>query len=134
MISDKSKMYFYAVFRLLVGLGFFLHGAQKIFGWFGGPGGNGPVELMSLYGLAGILEIIIGLLVFLGLFVSIAALIGALEMIGAWIIAHIPRGFNPLTNGGEAAMLYFAAFLVLIAWGAGIWSLEKILFKKELMH
>jgi len=133
-IPDNSKIYFYAVFRILIGFMFMLHGGQKLFGWFGGPGGNGSVALTSIYGFAGIIELIGGLFILLGLFTSIAALISAFNMIGAWIIVHIPKGFIPLTNGGELAALYFAAFLVLIAYGAQAWSLEKILLKKEFMH
>jgi len=134
MISEKTQKYMYGIFRILVGAGFLMHGGQKLFGWFGGPGGNGPVAVMTTFGFAGIVEVIVGTLVILGLFVSLAAIFGALNMIGAWALVHIKGGFNPLTNGGELAMLYFASFLVLIAYGAGVWSLERALFKKEFMH
>lgn len=127
----KSKSYLYVAFRILVGLGFFFHGAQKIFGWFGG---KGLLELSGQLMFAGFVEIIVGPLIILGLFTSMAATLGALNMIGAWILVHMPNGINPMTNGGELAMMYFAAFLVLIAFGASKLSLERLLFKKEFFH
>ena len=126
--------YLYPVFRILVGFGFMLHGGQKLFGWFGGPGGNGSVELMSLMGLAGIIEVVAGLFILLGFFSCIAAFFGAVDMIGAWVVVHLKDGFIPLTNGGELAMLYFAAFLVIIGKGSGKLSLERLIFKKEIFH
>ena len=133
-LSTEQKGYLYSVFQILIGIGFFLHGGQKIFGWFGGPGENGAVELMTIFGLAGVMELIVGALIVLGLYVSYAAIAGTLVMIGAWATVHIKQGFNPLTNGGEPALLFFAAFLALIAYGAGKWSLEKYFFKKEILH
>ena len=117
----KDPAYF--LFRILVGFGFFLHGSQKLFGWFGGLGGS-RAELFSLMGLAGVIETIGGLLLIFGLFTSIVALITAIEMVVAYFMVHIPQGFVPLTNYGEPAWLYFAAFLVLATHGAGKWSLD----------
>jgi len=133
-IPEKSKVYFYVVFRVLVGLGFLLHGGQKLFGWFGGAGGSGSVKIMSLMGAAGIIEAVGGLLIILGFFTSIVAFIAAVEMIIAYYLSHLPKGIVPLTNYGEPAYLYFAVFLVLIAYGAGKYSLEKFLLKKEIFH
>ena len=73
---------FWAIFRILVGFLFFAHGAQKLLGWFTD---NATVQLMSLFGLAGIIEIVVGILLILGLFAKYAALLGALEMIGAYV-------------------------------------------------
>lgn len=121
----------YVVFRILIGLGFMLHGGQKLFGWFGGPGGGGSVPLTSLFGAAGVIEFVAGLAVLLGFFTRVAAGLAALEMLVAYVYVHRPQGWIPLLNGGEAAWLYFAAFLVLSVYGAGKWSLEKKLLKKE---
>lgn len=130
----NSKKYKYFVFRVLIGLGFMLHGGHKLFGWFGGPGGGGAVDYTSLMGLAGVIELTGGLLIMVGLFTSIAALFGSFVMIGAWATMHIKQGINPLTNGGELAMIYFAAFLVLMAYGAGAYSLERMIYNKEHLH
>lgn len=122
---------FYVIFRLVVSFMFFAHGAQKLFGWFGGK----ATALASLMGVAGIVEVIGGLLIFFGLFTRLAAVIAAVEMLAAFFIAHAKfdslTGLMPLMNKGELALLYFAAFLILIIYGAGDWSLEKAIFKKE---
>ncbi len=125
----KYKDPAYFLFRILVGFGFFLHGSQKLFGWFGGLGGA-KAELFSLMGLAGVIEVIGGLAIILGLFVSLVTLISAIEMVVAYFMVHLPQGFIPLTNYGESAWLYFAAFLVLLTHGAGKWSLDAMKKKK----
>ena len=125
-----NKDYFYFVFRVFVGLLFLQHGLQKLFGMFGGVGGQ-PVELFSLFGLAGLIEFIAGLAIAFGLFTRLVAFISAIEMLVAYFMAHAKAGLIPLVNQGELALLYFAAFLVLTAYGAGKWSLEKALMKKE---
>ena len=125
-----NKDYFYLVFRVFVGLLFLQHGLQKVFGMFGGIGGN-TVPLMSLFGAAGLIELIAGIAITLGLFTRLAAAASAIEMVVAYFIVHVPNGLIPLVNQGELALLYFASFLVLILYGAGKWSLEKALMKKE---
>jgi len=125
-----NKDYFYFVFRVLVGLLYLQHGLQKLFGAFGGLGGQ-PAELFSLMGLAGIIETLGGLAIALGLFVRLAAFVATLELLTAYFRAHIPNGLIPIMNGGELALLFIASFLVIIAYGAGKWSLEKALMKKE---
>ena len=117
------------MFRVFVGGMFFMHGAQKMFGWFGGKGG---VQLASTMGLAGTVELVGGLAILLGFFSRLAALGGALVMLGAFFQVHFPQGWNPLANGGELALLYFAAFLALIVSGNKKWSLEKKLMKLNL--
>ncbi|PIN79379.1 DoxX family protein [Candidatus Woesearchaeota archaeon CG10_big_fil_rev_8_21_14_0_10_34_8] len=118
----------YLVFRIIVGFLFFQHGVQKLFGWFGGS----VVEIGSLIGAAGVIEIVVGLAVLLGLFTRLAALLGGLEMIVAYVMMHSPNGWNPLLNYGEPAVLYFAAFCVLHVYGAGKYlCFEKYILKKE---
>jgi len=133
-LSQNNQAVLYFVFRVFVGFAFLLHGGQKLFGWFGGLGGGGAVELASLFGLAGIIEFFGGLFILVGLFTSIVALIAALEMAAAYFRVHVSNGIIPLTNSGEPAWLLFASFLVLLAYGAGKWSLEKALLKKEFWH
>ena len=115
------------VFRVLVGFMFFAHGAQKMFGWFGGT----QQALGSLLGVAGLLELLVGLAILLGLWVRAAAVVGAIVMLVAYFYMHASAGWNPLVNGGELALLYFVSFLVLLEHGARKWSLETMLWKKE---
>ena len=123
--GNEDKFYF--AFRVLIGLLFVQHGAQKLFGAFGAT----PVEYISLFGLAGFIEFFGGLLIAFGLFTRIAAFFGIADMIGAWVVAHLPQGYIPILNGGELSALYFAAFLVLLAWGTKKWGLDEIFFKKR---
>ncbi len=125
-----NKDYFYFVFRVFVGLLFLQHGLQKLFGAFGGLGGN-PAELFSLMGLAGIIETLGGLGIALGLFTRLVAFVAGIEMLVAYFMAHTPNGPVPLLNLGELPLLYFASFLVIMVYGAGKWSIEKALMKKE---
>ncbi|HXK61273.1 MAG TPA: DoxX family protein [Acidobacteriota bacterium] len=110
----------YTLMRFAFGLLFWFHGAQKLFGWFGGQ----KVELASQMGLAGIIEFVGGLAIALGLFTRIVALICALEMAAAYLIAHAGQAPFPIQNGGELALLYLFAFLYFMAHGAGRWSTD----------
>ncbi|MBI2666221.1 DoxX family protein [Candidatus Woesearchaeota archaeon] len=123
----------YFVFRVLVGLLFLQHGVQKLFGMFGGVGSNGgTVQLMSLMGLAGVIETVVGIALVLGLFTRLLAGVAAVEMLVAFFKAHFSVGnWVPLLNKGELALLYVAVFLVVTVYGNGKWSLEEKLFKKE---
>ena len=125
--NDKHADIMYMLFRLLVGLMFFMHGAGKLFGWFGGSGGG----FSGLMGLAGVLEFLIGIAIVVGMYTRLAAFGGAVVMLVAFVKVHIASGWNPLANGGELALLYFAAFLVLMVYGARKWNLEQKLTGKE---
>lgn len=116
---EKHSDYLYLVFRVVVGLVFLLHGVQKASGIM-----TGKIALASLFGAAGVIETIGGILLILGLFTNYVALITAVEMLVAYVKAHLPGGLNPLVNKGEPALLFFAAFLVLMAYGAGKFSLD----------
>jgi len=125
--THSDKIYF--IFRVVVGLLFAQHGAQKLLGMFGGING-GTVQLFSLLGLAGVIELVGGLLIALGLFTSIGAFFGVFDMLGAWFRVHIKNGWIPITNGGELALLFLVSFLVIIAYGPGKWALGSK-FKKN---
>ena len=126
----KHRENFYFVFRILVGILFLQHGAQKLFGAFGGINGS-SVQIFSLFGLAGIIEFFGGLFIILGLFTRVVALVAGIELLVAFFKAHVPQGIIPIVNQGELALLYVATFLVLMAWGAGKWGLDNVLFKKK---
>jgi putative oxidoreductase len=103
----------YALLRAGTGLLFMAHGLQKLFGLFGGLGAGATAPLASRMGVAGVLELVGGLLLVLGFFTRPVALILAGEMIVAYVIAHLPRGTVPLQNGGELALLYALIFVFL---------------------
>jgi len=125
--NEKYGKYIYFVFRVLVGALFLQHGLQKLFGGLGGSAS----PLLSLMGLAGLIEFAVGLGLVFGVFTRLAAVGGALEMLVAYFMVHWPQGLVPLQNQGELALLYLAAFLALKVYGSGIWSLEKQLLGKE---
>lgn len=124
----KYRLYFYFIFRVLAGAMFFLHGAQKLFGWFGGN----KFALLSLMGIVGAVEFLSGLFIAIGLFTRLAAFSGLVIMISAYLKVHAPQNIFPIMNGGELALLYLAAFLVLIAYGARKFSIERYFLKKEI--
>lgn len=133
MQSAKSLLEPYArsVLRLVVGFTFSEHGLQKLVGLFGGMGGGGArAHPFSLLWAAGCLEAGGGLLILLGLFTTPVAFILCGEMAVAYFRAHFPRGFFPIRNGGELAVLYCFIFLYLMLAGPGPLSLDRILRKK----
>ena len=112
----------YALLRIVSGLLFLLHGLQKLFGMYGGT----AMPLMSQTGLAGIIELVGGVMIMIGLFASIAAFIASGEMAFAYFTVHAPKGFWPIENGGELAALYCFVFLYIAARGSGIWSVDAL--------
>ena len=108
--------------RVVAGLLFMQHGAQKL---FGALGGHQVDTLLSRAGLAGVLEFFGGLLVALGLFTRPVAFILAGEMTVAYFTQHAPKGFWPIMNKGELAALYCFVFLFLAAHGGGAFSLDR---------
>lgn len=116
----------HAILRIGSGLLFCMHGMPKLFGSFGGMGADGgSAELMSLMGLAGILEVFGGGLIVLGLFTRPVAGILAIEMIWAYVQAHLPQGWVPYENAGELALLYLVVWIFLLGNGAGPFSLDR---------
>jgi putative oxidoreductase len=110
----------YALLRIVAGLLFISHGGQKLFGWFGGQ----AVPVSSLFGVAGVIELILGALITIGLLTSYAAFIASGEMAAAYFIGHFPTSFWPLENQGEPAVLFCFLFLHVASRGAGIWSVD----------
>lgn len=115
-----------ALLRVVTGLLLWQHGAQKLFGWLGGFGGEpgGTAPLTSLPGVAGVLEFFGGILIMLGLFTRPVAFVLSGLMAAAYFIAHAPRGFWPVVNQGELAALYCFVFLYLAARGGGRYSVD----------
>jgi putative oxidoreductase len=129
MTLERYATQIYALFRIVFGLMFTSHGVQKIFGMFGGLelfGGQLP-SLTSEAGVAGIIELVCGLLIVLGLFTRIAAFVASGEMAVAYFKGHFPMGFWPIENQGELAVLFCFAFLYMAARGSGPWSVDVML-------
>jgi putative oxidoreductase len=121
-----------SILRIVAGLLFLSAGLQK---WFGFPVGNpnyAKITLLSMVGIAGVIEIIGGALVTLGLYTRAAAFILSGEMaVAYWYYANRPaKGFVPIQNGGTLEVLFCFVFLYLVFAGAGVWSLDAMLRKK----
>ena len=120
-----------SVLRIIAGFTFSLHGFQKLFGAFGGLGGQGGTAAFgSLLWTAAVLECFGGLLILLGLFTRPVAFLLCGEMAVAYFRGHAPRGFWPILNGGELAVLYCFLFLYLAIAGPGSVSLDRLIRKK----
>ena len=119
----KYSPYFYALMRIVVGLSYAMHGAQKLFGW---PGNRPRMEMVSLMGIAGVIELVGGLMVALGLLASVAAFIASGEMAVAYFKQHAPGGMFPILNGGELAVLYCFVMLYIASYGSGVLSLDSL--------
>jgi putative oxidoreductase len=114
-----------SVLRIVVGLLFLEHGAQKLLGF--PPGSAMPMPpALSLIWFSGLIELVGGALIALGLFTRTAAFLCAGEMAFAYFIGHAPRGFFPVNNMGDAAILYCFIFLYLSAAGPGPWSVDAM--------
>jgi putative oxidoreductase len=121
MISERYAPQVYALMRIVFGFLFIFHGLQKIFGMFGGR----TAELISLRGLAGVIELAAGALIMIGWVTRPAAFVASGEMAFAYFLSHYPAGFWPIQNRGELAALYCFAFLYIAARGAGPFSVDK---------
>lgn len=111
------------VTRILAGINFASHGAQKVFGMFGGmpPG----VPAWITWG-GGLIELIGGALIALGLFSRAAAFVCSGQMAFAYFMGHGFKAFWPIVNGGEPAILYCWLFLYLAAQGPGAFALDNL--------
>jgi putative oxidoreductase len=113
------------ILRIVVGFLFLQHGTAKLFGtphiaMFDG------IQLFSLLGLAGVLELTGGSLVLAGLFTRPAAFILSGEMAVAYFMAHAPHGLLPILNQGELAVVYCFVFLYFSVAGAGAYSVDAM--------
>ena len=111
----------YAALRIVTGLLFLWHGAQKLFGFPKEMGIEVPALIVYV---AGPIELVGGILVAIGLFTRWAAFLCSGLMAVAYWMAHGTKHLFPLINGGELAVLYCFVFLFIAANGAGIWSAD----------
>ncbi|MDG4768602.1 DoxX family protein [Solwaraspora sp. WMMD406] len=122
-----------AMFRVVVGLLFALHGAATLFGAFGGHRGSGAAAEIGAWPswYAAVIQFVGGLLVLTGLGTRIAALICSGSMAYAYFVVHQPTGLLPQNNGGELSALFCWSFLLIAAIGAGRYSLDALLSRRR---
>jgi putative oxidoreductase len=128
MGSDQGMFQMWAprllsVLRIVTALLFLLHGTAKLFQMPHLPMFDN-LQLMSLTGLQGVLEAGGGLLLLLGLFTRPVAFVLSGDMAVAYFMAHWPKNWLPLLNGGDLAVLFCFVFLYLCAAGPGPWSID----------
>jgi len=130
------------ILRLVLGVIFFAHGAQKMLGWFGGYGFQGTIHFLSQLGMPAAVTVLImitelfgGLGLILGFLTRIPALGIAVEMVGAIFLVHLPNGFfmnwagNQKGEGFEYHLLAIAVAATLLLRGAGAFSVDRTLTK-----
>jgi putative oxidoreductase len=120
-----------SILRIIQGFLLIPHGSQKLFGWppMAMPGAGGPMPGYIYF--AGVLEFVGGVLLLFGLFTRPVAFLISGMMAVAYFMAHAPRGFLPLVNQGELAVIYcFVCFYLAFA-GGGPWSLDSIIRRKS---
>jgi len=122
--------YLQSLLRMVSAIVFMLHGTQKLFG-FPSATPLPPSQMLSLLGAAGILEVCGGVLMALGLFTRPVAFILSGEMAVAYFRQHAPRGFWPILNGGELAVLFCFLWLFFSAAGPGRISVDALIRKKR---
>jgi putative oxidoreductase len=112
-----------SILRIVIGLLVLQYGMGKILKFPVVPIFAG-VTPFSLYGAAGLLELVLGALILIGLFTRPAAFILSGLMAFAYFLGHAPRGFYPILNGGDLAVIFCFVFLYLSTAGAGPWSVD----------
>jgi putative oxidoreductase len=111
-----------SVLRIIAGLLFLEHGLSKYFGFPAPP----SFQVVGVLWFAGAIEIVAGALVAIGLFTRVAAFIASGEMAFAYFMAHFPKSFFPIVNGGDAAVLYCFIFLFIAVEGGGPWGIDAM--------
>lgn len=120
-ILDRWTLQLLSLLRIVAGFCFLWHGSAKLLHY---PAGMEGIQLMSLVGLAGVLELVGGTLVCIGLFTKPVAFVLSGEMAFAYFMAHAPHGWLPAMNGGDAAVLYCFVFLYIASAGPGPISVD----------
>jgi putative oxidoreductase len=118
-----------SVLRIFTGLELLQHGTGKILGFPFVPNWE-HVQITSLTGLGGLIELVGGILFTIGLFTRPVAFILSGFTAVAYFMAHASKGFYPVLNGGELAALYCFVFLYFVFAGAGPWSVDALISRK----
>jgi putative oxidoreductase len=123
---EKGRPYILSVLRIVVALLFLEHGLQKYFGF---PSAGPPMTTLGY--IQGVIEIVGGIFLLIGAYTRVVAFILAGDMAAAYFIAHFPRSFFPVVNGGDAAVLFCFTFLYIFFAGGGPWSLDRAVLKQD---
>jgi putative oxidoreductase len=124
-MMDTWSPYILSILRIVAALLFLQHGLAKVFDFpVAGP------ELHGLLILAAFLETVGALLLAAGIYARIVAFILSGEMAFAYFMAHLPRSFFPIANGGESAVLFCFVFLYIACAGGGPWSVDHRVIKQ----
>ena len=126
--ANSRVAQYLSVARFLMGFLFIQHGLEKIWGF---AGGRIDLDFAHPHGWAGPIELAGGTLLMLGLFTRLTAFILCGEMATAYFLSWAPRGFWPITNGGELAVIDCYAFLWLVFAGGGPWSLDALIESRK---
>ena len=122
---DKWTPYVLGLLRIITGFLFLQHGTSKLFGMPYNEMFDG-LQLMSLMGVAGILELVGGTLILIGLFTRPVAFILSGQMAVAYFMMHAPKDFLPINNNGELAVMFSFVFLYFSVAGAGKLSIDAV--------
>lgn len=118
-----------SILRIMAGLLFLQHGAQKLLG-FPVPPANGQPAMGTLLWFGGIIELVGGALIAIGFFTRPVAFLASGMTAVAYFFFHASRSFYPIVNAGELAALYSFVFLYLAAAGAGPWSVDAAMGRR----
>jgi putative oxidoreductase len=129
-VNSRWSQWMLSILRIVSALLFMQHGAQKLFGFLAPVQAPSP-PLFSLMGVAGALEFFGGLLLVLGLFTRPVAFLLSGEMAVAYFMVHAPKGFWPIQNKGDLAVLWCFVFLYMVVAGGGTWSLDRLWFGRK---
>jgi putative oxidoreductase len=119
-----------SIVRVVAALIFMAHGTQKLLNFPPRANNAAAPDILSMYGIAGSLELVGGALLLVGLFTRPVAFVLSGLMACAYWIGHAPRSLYPVLNNGDAAILYCFLFLYFVFAGGGALSLDKVIGKK----
>jgi putative oxidoreductase len=129
-LTEKSPLAL-GVLRIMSGLLFLAHGTQKFLSFPAGERAGSGWDFSGPGAYAGLIELITGALIALGLFTRPVAFIASGTMAAAYFLAHAPRDFWPVNNGGDLSILYCFVFLFFVFSGPGAFSLDSLFARKR---